>query len=74
MRVAPIRDLASAPSTVLFDDLVNDSVVQPAPWISAFDVMPISKSALLVLVTPKGDWLVRVDAKGNATPLDVKVD
>jgi hypothetical protein len=73
LRVAPARQLETAKSQLLFDDFTNDGAVQAAPWMSDFELLPIGATAAMVVVTPKGSWLVRVDKDGGLTPIDVVV-
>lgn len=73
LRVAPPRELATAAAQVLFDDYVNDGAVQTTRWVSDFQLYPVGATAVLVVVTPKGDWLARVDRAGNVKPIDVVV-
>jgi hypothetical protein len=73
LRVGPPRELAQTKAQVLFDDYVNDGAVQTTRWVSDFQLWPIGASALLVVVTPKGDWLARVDRAGNVKPIDVTI-
>jgi hypothetical protein len=73
LRVAPARELATTSSQTLFDDLVETDAVQTTRWVSDFELLPIGATAVLVVVTPKGDWLARVDRAGNVKPIDVVV-
>jgi hypothetical protein len=73
LRVAPPREIGLAAAQVLFDDWTNDGAVQPSRWVSDFQLYPVGATAVLIVVTPKGDWLARVDRAGNVRPLDVVV-
>ena len=73
LRVADPRAIATTAAQVIFDDWVTDGAVQPTRWVSDFQLFPVGSTAVLVVVTPKGDWLARVDRAGNVKPLDVVI-
>ncbi len=73
LRVAEPRAIANTGAQVLFDDWVSDGAVQTTRWLSDFQLFPVGATAVLVVVTPKGTWLARVDRAGNVKPVDVVI-
>jgi hypothetical protein len=73
LRVADPRAIATTGAQVIFDDWADASGVQTTRWLSDFQLFPVGATALLVVVTPKGTWLARVDRAGNVKPLDVVI-
>jgi hypothetical protein len=73
LRVADPRAIATTAAQVLFDDWADEGGVQTTRWLSDFQLFPVGATAVLVVVTPNGTWLARVDRAGNVKPLDVVI-
>jgi hypothetical protein len=66
MRTGAASALANAVSIPLFDDSEKGE-----SWLRGMDLYPLGKAAALILSTTSGTYLLRVEADGTVSPLDV---
>jgi len=72
MRLANIRDIATTPDTVIFDDQMVGGKNTNTSVLHDFLVFGQEKYALLVLDTTQGVYLMRIDPSGSVSTVDVK--
>ena len=73
MRLSPIDRFASAPETIVYDDHFRKGAFQPDSTLVGYEVLPLSKGALLLLATVEGVSAFLVDETGKLTPLPTKL-
>jgi hypothetical protein len=71
LRVAPLKDLASTPASIVFDGGVQDGVVGGVDMVKGIELVTRERFAVLLVELGTGTYAFRIDAKGKAAPLEL---